>query len=151
MDGFDDDTSPDDAMPAPAAGSCRTFSDGTLQGAGGFCWFWLILMILLFLGNASWAMQRGATVDKSKRMQYYFVSLLSLIIGALNIFIFYHFLKRCECWTGFWITLAIGLVSSAIFYVVAPGYVELNAWPSEDDWQQLKEAFMLQKQQKKGK
>jgi len=129
-----------------AIGNCHTFADGTVQSAGGFCWFWLILMILVFLSNAAWAVQRGASVDRKQRLMYVLITLISLAVGALNIWIFYHYLKRCECWTGFFITVAISFVALGATFVLAPGYNSASKqWPTEDDWQQLKAAFMKRK------
>lgn len=131
-------------------GSCRAFADGTMQGASGICWLWFVLMVLAFIGNAAWAVQRAVTAKKAQRTQCFLVTLASLVVGALNICIFFHFLNRCECWTGLFATLAISMVAGALIYVLAPDCAaeeaEAQMFPSDEDWAQIKAAVKQQQQ-----
>lgn len=153
FDGDDDGIGSRDAPPARPgqASSCRTFSDGTMQGASGFCWFWFVLMITVFISTAVYVVHRGSAATPTQRPRYFLAALVTLVVGGLNLWIFYHFMQRCQCWQGFFITLVIGLVASAITYIVAPDIssdlMAGNQWPSEEDWNRLKAAF--QQMQKK--
>ena len=113
--------------------NCALLPNGDKQSPSAFCWFWMGLLIVGYIMNvcllASGAQDKYACdKDTRSRMRYIFAALIGLIIGALNLYIFYNHCSSCNGWAGFFITLVIsiawGLVSNYIAPVCTKGFYE---------------------------
>jgi hypothetical protein len=100
---------------------CRTYADGTAEQPSCFCWLWLSLMVVTFAASAV-ASVRQAVVeeDRARKARYGAAGALSVLVGLVNLYIFYGHCARCNGWTGFFATLLIGVVSSIVIGAIAP-------------------------------
>ena len=109
--------------------NCATRPDGSVQTPSGFCYFWLALIFIGFAGNIFVSIQTSSSSDQDQarkcgkavsKWRYQLSAVLGLIIGAFNLYIFYNHCARCNGWSGFFITFAIGFLWGVISNMLAP-------------------------------
>jgi len=101
---------------------CKMYADGTQQTTSAFCWFWLGMMTVAFIGNVGYCLRQGIDPKSQERTKwrYLLVAVIGLLVGGFNIYVFYNHCVRCNGWVGFFVTFLLTLAVSTLTYTIAP-------------------------------
>jgi cell division protein FtsW (lipid II flippase) len=97
---------------------CRQFADGTREEPSLFCWIWFALLTVGFVSTTIRSVAQFR--NESQKTKYAIVSVLSVVVGVLILYIFFSHCQRCNAWIGFFITLFLSVVSHMIFGAILP-------------------------------
>jgi hypothetical protein len=101
---------------------CGTNPDGTPQTASKICYFFCALLFISFVSLSIMHAKRVSKAQGDKKTPYLIAAIVTAVIGLLNLVIFFLHCRRCNGWTGFFITLAIAIVGGLIVNAISPDF-----------------------------